>query len=636
MARAGRLAAAFLCSLAACSDTPSVSGQPQQQVGVMSTPIPTLTPDILSLRPAAVVDRCTDNPQVALFMLPATPRAGGWLGVIAVAEKPVEAVLLIRGSDGREIIASRQRRGGPPYWWYLEIPAPPTGGARAILARGRDVLACKDVTIAAPTDSPAESKLAGAWVIRSSADRAMENFYSAWIEALFDAPVDEQLSFASLQEVLSDPRRNLLFNYLGLAEDDLPRPDIPGIEPDCADLPYVLRAYFAYKMGLPFGYSRCTRGGDGQPPQCEGFRSNLELAWPGRDPVADLAHFLSVDLADSVHSGSGRVPASSESGDYYPVPLSAASLRPGTVYADPYGHILVVVRRIPQTKSSGGMLLAVDAQPDGTVARRRYWRGNFLFADDPALGSPGFKRFRPLAFAGSMVRPLRNEEISDDADYGDYSLEQYEGGVDGFYDRVDDVLSPAPLEPTRALRETIDALHEQVKGRVLSVNNGTQHMAESKTPIAMPDGAEIFETTGPWEDFATPSRDLRLLIAIDVVRNFPRRVARRPKRYSIPAGGSIWMVKEKLDAMLRSELERRRFAYTRSDGTDFTLSLAELLNREAALEMAYNPNDCPEIRWGAPPGSDEAGTCRRHAPASQLAKMREYQPWFHERTRPPR
>ena len=40
------------------------------------------------------------------------------------------------------------------------------------------------------------------------------------------------------------------------------------IRPDCADLPYFLRAYFAFKMGLPFGYSKCTRGGGGEPPKC--------------------------------------------------------------------------------------------------------------------------------------------------------------------------------------------------------------------------------------------------------------------------------------------------------------------------------------------------------------------------------
>ena len=50
----------------------------------------------------------------------------------------------------------------------------------------------------------------------------------------------------------------------------------------------------------------------------------------------------------------------------------------------------------PQTGDAAGVFLAVDGQPDGTVARKRFWRGNFLFAQDPALGGPGFKRFRPI------------------------------------------------------------------------------------------------------------------------------------------------------------------------------------------------------------------------------------------------
>ena len=33
--------------------------------------------------------------------------------------------------------------------------------------------------------------------------------------------------------------------------------------------------------------------------------------------------------------------------------------------------------------------------------------------------------------------------------------------------------------------------------------------------------------------------------------------------------------------------------------------------RRAALEVAYNPNDCPERRWGAKTGTPEAATCRR-------------------------
>ena len=83
----------------------------------------------------------------------------------------------------------------------------------------------------------------------------------------------------------------------------------------------------------------------------------------------------------------------------------------------------------------------------------------------------------------------------------------------------------------------------------------------------MPDGAAIFETTGAWEDFATPSRDLRLLIAMDVVRHFPERVARRPERYAMPKGKSVADVKAELESVLASELAARKFSYPRSDGS---------------------------------------------------------------------
>jgi hypothetical protein len=152
----------------------------------------------------------------------------------------------------------------------------------------------------------------------------------------------------------------------------------------------------------------------------------------------------------------------------------------------------------------------------------------------------------------------------------------------------------------------------------------------------MPDGAAIFETTGAWEDFATPSRDLRLLIAMDVVRGFPDRVARRPERYAMPRGRSVAAVKAELESVLAAELAARKFSYPRSDGTPWTLALKDMIDRAVPLEMAYNLNDCVELRWGAPEGSEEASTCRRRAPQAQRAKMTQYRPWFHERRRPPR
>jgi hypothetical protein len=201
---------------------------------------------------------------------------------------------------------------------------------------------------------------------------------------------------------------------------------------------------------------------------------------------------------------------------------------------------------------------------------------------------------------------------------------------------MDDVMSPEPLDPMRAMTEVITALEEQVKARVTSVENGRKFQNSGRKDADMPDGAAIFETSGAWEDFATPSRDLRLLIALDVVRTFPDRVALRPDRYAMPAGKSVAAVKAELTSVLASELSARKFSYPRSDGSAWTLALKDVIDRLGDLEMAYNVNDCVELRWGAPEKSAEASTCKRRAPPAQRAKMTEYRTWFNERRRPPR
>ena len=628
------LALAACVACVACVDRTSA---PPEDAGAAPPVVSaSATADVAaSAAPPAIPAKCEASADLPIFVAPRAPRAGAPLRVLAHTDGAIEgASLSIVDAKGAEIQGSRERHGGPPFFWRAEIPAAVTGAYRAILRAG-DRSSCVEISVG-EAPAPVARWSGGVWPVRASWDRASERLYSAFLEVLFDAPLGADLAFHALSDALRDPARNLLHDYLGEGEDDA-GPKAMVIDPDCADLPYFLRAYFAHKMGLPFGYSSCTRGGAGRAPSCKSFHTNLEAYPRRRTDAATFVDFLRVKLADTVHSGTGRTLADEDVGDYYPVPLSYASLRPGTVYADPYGHVLVIAKRIPQTETAGGVLYAVDGQPDGTVSRRRFWRGNFLFAVDPGLGSAGFKRFRPIVVeARGRARALTNAEIQRHPEYGDYSLAQYGGGVEGFYDSMDDVLSPSPLDPSRALKEVVDALEEQVKGRVLSVGNVKKHFAAGHGKIDMPEGPSIFETTGPWEDFSTPSRDLRLLIAIDVVEKLPERVARRPGRYAMPKGQSVAEVKAALQKELSEELAKRSFAYARTDGSSFSLTLADVAARAEALQMAYNPNDCPEHRWGAPEGSEERSTCTRRAPGRQTARMRRVRAWFRDRKRPPR
>jgi hypothetical protein len=592
---------------------------------------------------------CDDAAGIAILPSPLAPWKGAPLRVIFAAEKPFEGELSLVAPNGSVAAKSRQRHDGPPYFWYAEVNVPAAGTWHAKLATAGCGTITHDIAVRADRPPPLSATPGSVWPVRDTWTRATENLFSAWIEKLFDDPLDATPSWPALHEVLRDRSRNFLFNYLGLGEDEMKM----VLRPDCADLPYFLRAYFAFKMGLPFGFSKCSRGGGGKPPQCFQWFSiqNAETAHPSatgqeitssqpapkRPGLAGAFGQFMQTVSDTVHSGSARTSANSDNTDYYTVALSQATLRPGVVYADPYGHVLMIVRRLPEAEGAAGIILAVDGQPDGTVARKRFWRGNFLFALDPALGSPGFKRFRPIVRdASGALRRLTNREIAKNVQYADFSLAQSKLGIEEFYDRMDDVMSPEPLDPLAAMKDAIDSLEEQVKVRVTSVENGRKFQNSGRGEASMPDGAAIFETIGPWEDFSTPSRDLRLLIAIDVLRGFPDRVARRPERYAMPKGKSVADVKTEVQNVLASELAVRKFSYPRSDGSSWTLALKDVVDRTADLEMAYNPNDCVELRWGAPANSEEVSTCRRRAPSAQRATMMKYRAWFHERRRPPR
>jgi hypothetical protein len=161
-------------------------------------------------------------------------------------------------------------------------------------------------------------------------------------------------------------------------------------------------------------------------------------------------------------------------------------------------------------------------------------------------------------------------------------------------------------------------------------------MREKNNPVVpMPMGPKIFETTGPWEDYATPSRDMRLLIAMGVLTGLPARISDHPELFLL-GGRKPAEVRAEIEAVHEKQIRERSAEYRRSDGTPFRLTVADLLARRAALEMAYNPNDCVEIRWGASQETADFATCQRRAPDEQRARMQEYRVWFREARRPPR
>jgi hypothetical protein len=669
---------------------------------------------VAQMRPAAVAPvppdrRCRDSESAAIYALPEQPNPSQPLRFVsATRDDPGPAELTLIDPDGQRVRPPVVRLGGPPFGQVMTVENPKRGRWKAFLADGDNLIACHTVQVGARRPTPSEPDAGPIWLPKRKWNGASENLYALFVERLFDYELAEDRVWSNLHALLRDRERNILFDYRGLDEDSRLE-----LVPDCADLPYALRSYFAWKMRLPFGYRRCTRGRAGRPPNCDepgasdNLMSRLELPGKGgrmlpRNDVEAFELFINTQLRSGVHSSSGRTLPEDELTDLYPVALTRNSLQPGTVFADPYGHFLVIANWIPQGPDGYGILVGADAQPDGTIGQRRFWRGTFLFDPDTRSGGAGFKAFRPRGFvegpvavdveidaksasnaarwaalastegvpapdkaalaapvlgdpgaAAAATAPVGdekqvvsvqhvgvleqagNDELRRSAKFNRLSLQQYQGSADDFYATVEALINPRPLAPSTMQRALIDALFEAVTRRVISVANGEKWSAEHPAEvIAMPEGDGIFLSAGPWEDFSTPSRDLRLLIAIDTVRGFAGSVRQHPERYGLTAGE----VEAKAGALateLSDELSRRTFEYVRSDGSPQRLSLLDVLNRAPAFEVAYNPNDCVEARWGAPEGSAEMSTCRRRAPDEQRAKLASYRGWFSTRQRPP-
>jgi len=564
----------------------------------------------------AVAVRETDA--VRVWLAPLTPRSGEPLRILVVAvDGELTGLRLIRPDGSGEELPT-VRAGGPPWSLRAVVPAAVAGDYRLEALRAGVVVAHAEIKVG--TESAKRGS--GRW------DLVNEALYAAWIEQLFDAPPDESLSFPSLEPVLRDPARNFLHDYLRPGEDER-----ISAEPDCADLPYFLRAYFAWKLGLPLAYRPCDRGTAKRPPQCGPVR--IDTGFVGTKAAPQAFRKAGLNLMNVVHSGNARTALDDEACDFYPVPLTREYLWPGTLFADPYGHILILTKWIPQSDASPGMLLAVDAQPDNSVARKRYWEGNFLFADTPSAG-PGFKAYRAPILVGKNWRQPANAALDGGSGLPPLAMEQAEMAPGDFYARLEGLINPAGLDPEAAYDSTLDALMEQLETRVQSVDNGENYMRVQRGKVvSMPKGSAIFETVGPWEDYATPSRDMRLLIAMKVLASLPERIRRHPELFNLGDRDAEEAAIE-IERLHTRMAEKHFIHYTRSDGGTWRLSLAEIYRRQEALEVAYNPNDCVERRWGASPDSEDFVTCKRRAPADQIARMEQYRLWFRETRRPPR
>jgi hypothetical protein len=485
-------------------------------------------------------------------------------------------------------------------------------------------------------------------------DAHAEAIFSLWIARLFTFPVDDVKD--TLKPLLRSASQNLLYNHLGLGEDDERSPLALG--PDCADMPLALRAYFAWKLGLPFGIDRPWRPED-DAPKPDAFVDASTVDTPDARTInAGSAHDLDagstkkrvfelfVDpttpadalvmqasltrLSTLVSAGDLRLETGSETSILYPVALRRASLKPGAPYVDPYSHVSMVAawERVGVDHTR---LVVADAQPNGMVALHRYVDGRLVYRT--GFGVSGFRWYRPTVrdedkgfVPASSLSLLGRPDPDLRPDYSEIRRPEA-----SFFERIETLQDPHPRDPVEAYRELHDATIEALRTRERVVHQGFLARLASPLEVPLPTTASLlFHGLGAWEAYATPCRDLKLLGLLRAITSFPEKVASNPARYLLEPGEDGPRVRSRLEKAREPWWDEPGVTYKRSDDAETILSLRAILLRRAAFEAAYNPNDCPELRWGAALGSDEARACVQRASEAQRAKMESYRGWFKE------
>jgi len=386
---------------------------------------------------------------------------------------------------------------------------------------------------------------------------------------------------------------------------------------DCADLPYYLRFYYAWKRGLPFAYaSSVSPRGTTNDIRYSKSGNEVTSRTDARDAGATGYAVLDA-IRDAVSSATYRIHPDLEDpepGDLYSPAINPKSIRPGTVIYDPNGHLAIVYE-----VESDGRLRYIDAHPDNALTRG-YYDKRFV-RSRPGMGA-GFKNWRPMRLEGAARAPdgtLKGGtvEVAENDKIPDFSDEQFFGNgkrpddadwqaatftLNGealdYYDYVRAKLAGGNLsfDPVREIHDMVESNCNDLHYRSDAVNLAIQAgLSGRPEPDRLP--PNIYGTEGDWEIYSTPSRDARLKTAFKELRDTAERFIKmgRARDPHLAYRGN-----DLAHDMLASYDNAARacsIAYRRSNGSTVTLSYEEA--RRRLFLLSFDPYQCIEHRWGA-------------------------------------
>src|SRR3954471_15774342 len=85
---------------------------------------------------------CHERPDVVVWTAPESPTAGEPLRILVVSEAQKSGEVAVVGPGKKAIAVNTIRRGGPPFSFYAEVPAPAAGAHQIELREGGRSLGC--------------------------------------------------------------------------------------------------------------------------------------------------------------------------------------------------------------------------------------------------------------------------------------------------------------------------------------------------------------------------------------------------------------------------------------------------------------------------------------------------------------
>ncbi|MBX3018760.1 MAG: hypothetical protein KF767_12785 [Bdellovibrionaceae bacterium] len=402
---------------------------------------------------------------------------------------------------------------------------------------------------------------------------------------------------------------------------------------DCADWPYFLRSYYAWKNGLPFVFSSgmVALGLNAEQKQsiADGTataQSDVRYSWNGNRPGRrtllpnmenGFSNFFATHstIQNSVHTATLRVDPRTNHGDMYTPAVRKGAIRPGTTVYDPSGHVGIVY-----DVTADGQVMVFDALIDRkSISPRRPYSIDFYKRSKIEHGG-WFQNFRPVVvegayydsrlggYVGGTARLLKNEEIRD------YSVEMFgntqtpdgrsayilpDGKVTNSFQeflRRRMFQGKYKIDVIAEFKIRMKAICDDFGSRVSLVQDGTIKGVAAKPHVEkLPN--TIYGGDGDWDLYSTPGGDVRRRNSVNLALNYAKDlkglIDRRDPEY-VYSGNNL---RGDIVKAATEQLRSCTITYRNTAGAPVKLTLESLLARMP--QMSFSPYHCVELRWGA-------------------------------------